>query len=194
MNKEIERKYAIKTLPDDIKISGIKDIEQAFIYKDNNTHIRIRKVTNRKEQSTNYIYTIKTKGDIQYKDNSSVGQKYEIENLISKEEYKELLTRKISKIINKTRINVPIENDLVVEIDIYYDYLDGMLTAEIEFPNEEIAEQFDKPDWLGEELGYKEWSNGRLSQMDKEQFRMKVTEEFIEKNKSIIKRLKKLIE
>ena len=85
-------------------------------------------------------------------------------------------------------------NDLVVEIDIYYDYLYGMLTAEIEFQNEEIAEQFDKPDWLGEELGYKEWSNGRLSQMDKEQFRMKVTEEFIEKNKSIIKRLKKLIE
>lgn len=193
MNKEIERKYAIKTVPDDIKISKIKDIEQAYIYKDNNTHIRIRKVTNRKEQSSNFIYTIKTKGDIQYKDNSCVGQKYEIENLISEEEYKELLTRKISNIINKTRINVPIAKGLVVEIDIYYDYLDGMLTAEIEFPNEEMAKQFDKPDWLGEELGYKEWSNGKLSQMNEEQFRKKVTKEFIENNKSIIKKLKELI-
>ena len=167
MNKEIERKYSINSLPEDLKISKIKDIEQAYIYKDNNTHIRIRKITNRKEQSTKYIYTIKTKGDIQYQDNSCIGQKYEIEYLISEEEYEDLLTMKISNIINKTRINVPIKKGLVVEIDIYYDYLEGLLTAEIEFPNEEMAEQFDKPDWLGEELGYKELSNGKLAQMNK---------------------------
>ena len=193
MNKEIERKYAIKYLPNNIKITKIKDIEQAFIYKDNNTHIRIRKITNRKEQTINYIYTIKTKGDIQYKDNSNIGQKYEIENYISKEEYEDLMQKRISNIINKTRINVPIENGLIVEIDIYYDYLEGFLTAEIEFSSEEIAENFNKPDWLGKELGYKELSNGKLSQMNKEQFRSKVTNELIENNKIIIEKLKKLI-
>lgn len=193
MNKEIERKYAINNLPNNIKITKVKDIEHAFIYKDNNTHIRIRKVTNRKEQTIQYIYTVKTKGDIQYNNDFSIGKKYEIENFISKEEYENLLKRKISNIINKTRINVPIENNLIVEIDIYYDYLEGFLTAEIEFPNEEIAKNFNKPDWLGEEIGYKELSNGKLSQMNREQFISKVTDEFMENNKIIIEKLKKLI-
>lgn len=193
MNKEIERKYAIKDLPNNIEITKIKDIEQAFIYKDNNTHIRIRKLNNRNDRTTQYVYTVKTKGDIQYKDNSKIGQKYEIESYISKEEYEDLIQKRISNIINKTRINVPIENGLIVEIDIYYDYLEGFLTAEIEFPNEEIAKTFNKPEWLGEELGYKELSNGKLSQMNREQFRSKVTDEFMENNKIIIEKLKKLI-
>lgn len=187
MNKEIERKYAVKSLPNEIKISKIIDIEQAYIYKDINTIIRIRKVTDKKEKTTNYIYTVKTKGDIEYKNNYDVASKYEIESNISEEEYNKLMERKISNVINKTRIVVPIEENLKVEIDIYYDYLDGLLTAEIEFPNEEMAKTYQKPAWLGEELGYKELSNRKLSQMTKEEFRSKVSEEFIEQNRKIIK-------
>lgn len=193
MNKEIERKYSINDIPNNMEISKILDMEQCTIYKDNNTMIRIRQTTDRKTQTTQYIYTVKIKGDIQYNNKSTIGQKYEIENYISKEEYEDLIQRKISNIIQKTRINVPIENGLIVEIDIYYDYLEGLLTAEVEFPNEEMAKTFKKPNWLGEELGYKKLSNGKLAQMNKEQFRSKVTEEFIEKNKSLIKKLKKLI-
>ena len=62
MNKEIERKYSVNDVPNNIKISKIVDIEQAFIYRDNNTIIRIRKVTDKEKQTTQYIYTIKTKG------------------------------------------------------------------------------------------------------------------------------------
>lgn len=193
MNKEIERKYAVKCIPNDININKIIDIEQAFIYKDMNTIIRIRKVVDKKENTTSYIYTVKTKGDIEYKNNYDVASKYEIESNISKEEYDDLIQKKISNIINKTRIVVPIEEDLKVEIDIYYDYLDGLLTAEIEFPNEEMAKTYQKPDWLGEELGYKELSNRKLSQMTKEEFRNKVSKEFIEQNKKIIKILKEFL-
>jgi len=193
MNKEIERKYAVRSLPDEIKISKIIDIEQAFIYKDINTIIRIRKVTDKKEKTTKYIYTVKTKGDIEYKNNFDIASKYEIESNISEEEYNKLIKRKISNIINKTRIDVPIEENLKVEIDIYYDYLEGLLTAEIEFPNEEMAKTYKKPDWLGEELGYKELSNRKLSQMTKEEFRSKVSEEFIEQNRKIISKLNEKI-
>lgn len=193
MNKEIERKYAVKSLPNEIIISKIIDIEQAYIYKDINTIIRIRKVTDRKEKTTNYIYTIKTKGDIEYKNNYDLASKYEIESNISEEEYNKLMERKISNVINKTRIVVPIEENLKVEIDIYYDYLDGLLTAEIEFPNEEMAKTYQKPAWLGEELRYKELSNRKLSQMTKEEFRSKVSEEFIEQNRKIIKMLNERI-
>ena len=80
MNKEIERKYSINNIPNNIKISQVIDIEQAFIYKDKNTLIRIRKVSDRKEKNVKYIYTVKTKGDTQYKDN--ISSKYEIENYI----------------------------------------------------------------------------------------------------------------
>lgn len=195
MNKEIERKYAIEYLPKDIEIETIKNIEQAFIYQDGNTLIRIRKIeTYQKDnKQINYIYTVKTKGDIQYDDSYTKAKSYEIENNITKEYYEELLRTKISNKITKTRIVVPIQNNLKVEIDIYYNYLQGFLTAEVEFPSEEEAEQFDKPDWLGEEIGYKELSNRKLAEMDQKQFESKVSKEVMQHNKIIIEELNQLI-
>lgn len=61
MNKEIERKYAIKSLPEDIKIEKVEEIEQVFLYADANTHIRIRKM--QVKDKIQYIYTVKTRGD-----------------------------------------------------------------------------------------------------------------------------------
>ena len=49
MKKEIERKYAVKYIPEDLKITDILDIEQAFIYKDTKTVIRVRKIQNKSE-------------------------------------------------------------------------------------------------------------------------------------------------
>ncbi len=191
MKKEIERKYAIKYLPEDIKIEKIQKIEQVFIYRDENTHIRIRKIENKQE--TKYVYTVKTKGDIEYDNSYQIGQKYEIESNITKEMYEQLLPRKISNKITKTRIVVPIHNNLKVEIDMYYDYLQGFLTAEVEFPDEEQANLFSKPDWLGEEIGYKELNNRKLAEMTQEQFRSKVSKEFMENNQKIIEKLKEFI-
>ena len=193
MNKEIEKKYAIKNLPDNIEIIKIQDIQQSFIYRDVKSHIRLRKLDDRKAKTTQYIYTVKTKGDISYNNDYNIAKLYEIESYISKDEYENLIKRRIGNMINKTRINVPIENGFVVEIDIYYDYLEGLITAEIEFPDEETAKLFKKPDWLGEELGYKTLSNGKLAQMNRQQFLDKVTNEFMENNKIIIEKLKKLI-
>lgn len=191
MNKEIERKYAVKYLPDNIKIEKIQNIEQVFIYQDENTLIRLRKI--KTKQAIEYRYTVKTKGDIEYNNNYEIGRKYEIESNITKELYEKLLPRKISNKIAKTRIVIPIQNQLKVEIDIYDNYLEGLLTAEVEFPNEEKAKQFEKPDWLGEEIGYKELSNRKLAEMSQEQFKSKVSEEFMKNNKKIIEELNEFI-
>ena len=191
MKQEIERKYGVKNLPNNLKIESIVNIEQGFIYRDFNTHIRIRKIEKTyPEKSTKYIYTLKTKGDIEYNNNYDIGRKYEIENEISKEEYKELIKNKISNTIQKARIVIPIENNLKVEMDVYYDYLEGFLTAEVEFENEEQANNFIKPQWFGEEIGYKELSNGKLAEMTREEWQGKVTKEVIENNGKIIKELK----
>ena len=193
MNKEIEKKYSIKDIPNDVKIIKIQDIQQSFIYRDTKSHIRLRKLEDRKSKATQYIYTVKTKGDISDNDDYNIARLYEIETYISKDEYEDLIEKRIGNMINKTRINVPISDGFVVEIDIYYDNLDGLVTAEIEFPDVETARLFTKPDWLGEELGNKSFSNGRLSLMNREQFMNDVTDEFMENNKIIIEKLKKLI-
>ena len=62
MNKEIERKFAIRYLPEDIKIEKVEEIEQAYLYEDRNTNVRIRKF--QVEDVIEYIYTVKTIGDI----------------------------------------------------------------------------------------------------------------------------------
>ena len=189
MNKEIERKFAVKYLPKDLKIESIVYIKQAFIYRDKLTHIRIRNIKEiYPENKQTYIYTVKTKGDI--KDTSNIGNRYEIENEIDKELFDKLIKNKISNIIDKTRIKIPIENNLKVEIDIYYDYLEGLLTIEVEFPTEELANNFQKPDWFGEELGYKKLSNRKLAEMTKDEWQKEVTKEMIENNNIIIKQLK----
>ncbi len=191
MKKEIERKYTVNYLPEDLKIKDIIDIEQAFIYRDVNTVVRIRKIQNKKKNTTEYIYTVKTKGDIEYFENADVASIYEIESHIQKNEYNELIKNKISNVIKKTRIVIPIENHLHVEMDVYYEYLEGLLTAEIEFPNADIANHFKKPKWLGEKIGYKDLSNFKLSKMTKEEWMEKVTKERIENNRKIIQDLKK---
>ena len=191
LKQEIERKYAVNYLPKELKITNIIDIEQAFIYKDAKTVIRIRKIQNKKSNSIEYIYTVKTKGDIQHQKDANIANAYEIESYIQEEEFNKLIKNKISSIIRKTRMVIPIGDNLNVEMDIYKDYLQDLITAEVEFPSEDIAKNFQKPDWLGEEMQYKELSNWKLSNMTKEEWMKKVTKESLENNRKIILNLKK---
>ena len=190
LKQEIERKYAVNYLPKELKITNIIDIEQAFIYKDAKTVIRIRKIQNKKSNSIEYIYTVKTKGDIQHQKDANIANAYEIESYIQEEEFNKLIKNKISSIIRKTRMVIPIGDNLNVEMDIYKDYLQDLITAEVEFPSEDIAKNFQKPDWLGEEMQYKELSNWKLSNMTKEEWTKKVTKETLENNRKIILDLK----
>lgn len=66
--------------------------------------------------------------------------------------------------IEKTRYEIPADNGLVIELDVYKGDLDGLVTAEVEFGSEEAAEAYVAPGWLGpditEDLRYK---NQRLA-------------------------------
>jgi adenylate cyclase len=66
--------------------------------------------------------------------------------------------------IEKTRYEIPVGDDLVIELDVYAGDLDGLVIAEVEFDSEEAAEGFAAPDWLGpdvtEDVRYK---NQRLA-------------------------------
>ena len=189
-NREIERKYLVKDFSNNIEIEEIRDIEQIMIYRDKKTRIRIRKleITNKNQKNEmQYVYTVKTNGDIV--EEGKTANIYEIESNITEEYFKELSKKILGNKINKRRIVVPIQDELKVEIDIYYDYLEGFLTAEVEFQNEEQAKNFKKPEWLGEEIGYKQFSNNKLSQMTEQEFKSKVSEKIMENNKKVIEKL-----
>jgi len=51
----------------------------------------------------------------------------------------------------KTRYFVPL-GDLTVEVDLYEGDLDGLVTAEVEFPDEASALAFEAPAWLGRDV------------------------------------------
>ncbi len=41
---------------------------------------------------------------------------------------------------------------LTVEVDVYAGDLEGLLTAEVEFPDEATAREFSAPEWLGRDV------------------------------------------
>ncbi len=188
MNREIERKYLVQNFPENLEINKIVDITQSYLYRDKNTTIRIRKI--KANGNVEYIYGAKINYDSDY-NNPDLANKYEIESNISQEYYEELLSKKISNTINKTRFVVPIQNNLKVEIDVYHDYLEDFLTAEVEFPSEDDANNFEKPTWIGKEIGYEEFSNGKLSFMTRDVLLSKIDSEVLENNKKVIAKLKK---
>ena len=196
MNQEIERKFAIKYIPKNLQIEKIINIRQNTIYRDNLTLVRLRKTNikdlkDKTEENDKYIYTVKTKGDIDKKI-GKIARIYEIENEITEEQYNKIILNKKYNTIDKTRVVVNLTDMLKAEIDIYYDYLEGLLTLEVEFPNSEEANKFEIPDWFGEELGYEKISNGKLARMNREEFENTVGIEFLEENKKNIEDFKKI--
>jgi adenylate cyclase len=43
-------------------------------------------------------------------------------------------------------------DDATIELDVYHDALHGLMTAEVEFPDETASERFDAPSWFGREV------------------------------------------
>lgn len=96
-------------------------------------------------------------------------------------------------VIEKYRIKIPLDNQLVAELDLYNGKLEGLITVEVEFPNEEELKRFSKPNWFGENLDKKIFSNANLSKMSREQFLNSIDRESYKKNVCIRKEIEKLI-
>jgi CYTH domain-containing protein len=53
--------------------------------------------------------------------------------------------------LTKTRYRIP-HGALLIEFDVYAGELEGLLVAEVEFPDEASAARFSPPDWFGAEV------------------------------------------
>ena len=57
-----------------------------------------------------------------------------------------------------------LKKEYIAEIDVFNDYYDGLIYAEVEFESEEEAVSFAAPEWFGKEVTLeKGYSNAELS-------------------------------
>lgn len=153
---EIEKKFKINKLPFGLENFEKIEIEQSYLNHGCKPTLRLRKY-NKNE----YILSYKSRTD-QYTDNLSICDEVELQ--LSKEAYEHLKEKKDGRIIYKTRYIIPLEDDLKVEIDKFKDFFDGVYFAEIEFKNEDQANTFKKPSWLGEDISnQKRVKNGYMA-------------------------------
>jgi len=149
MNKEIERKFLVKSDFKKYSKSSFQ-LKQGYLSSVPERTVRIRI-----KGDQGYI-TIKGKS------NASGISRFEWEKEISIEDAKALLKLCEPGSIDKIRYIIPANNGLFFEIDEFLNQNEGLIMAEIELPSENTL--FDKPDWLGEEVsGNIKYYNSYLS-------------------------------
>ena len=134
MGKEIERKFLVKG--DFPKENGVRII-QGYL-----SSVPERTVRVRVKGDKGYL-TVKGIG------NASGASRFEWEIEIPKEDALNLLKICEPGVIDKTRYHVKVGNH-TFEIDEFYGDNEGLVIAEVELKDEN--EEFEKPEWLGEEV------------------------------------------
>jgi adenylate cyclase len=146
---EIERKFLIKKLPDNLTSYKARKIEQAYLCTD--PVVRVRR------DNDDYYLTYKSKGMI-------VREEYNLP--LTKEAYRHLLAKADGNIITKTRYEIPEKDNLTIELDVFEGKFDGLLLAEVEFASEEEALGYIPPEWFGEDVSNStKYHNSTLSRL-----------------------------
>jgi adenylate cyclase len=149
MHREIERKFLVRKLPEDLARYPSTELAQGYLVStDDGLQVRLRK------KSGQYSLTYK----------KGLGRvREEREVALTAEQFASLWPATEGKRLIKTRYDIPF-GDRVVEIDIYGGKHDGLVVAEVEFENEESAIHFQPPEWLGDDVtGDPRYSNQLLA-------------------------------
>lgn len=144
MNNEIERKFLVNEIPEDLYKYPSSHLSQGYLdAADDGTEVRIRRSEDR------FFKTVKSGHGLERK---------EIETVIGSEVYDGLWPETAGMRIEKRRYEVPYEGH-IIELDIYLGDLAGLIVAEVEFDSVEASERFIPPSWFGKEVtndpGYK---------------------------------------
>ncbi|MCI8599755.1 MAG: CYTH domain-containing protein [Lachnospiraceae bacterium] len=145
---EIERKFLIKQLPEDLETYPSQILEQAYLCTE--PVVRVR------QSDDEYTLTYKSKG---------LMSREEYNLPLTAESYTHLKKKADGNIIKKRRYRIPWEGGLTIELDIFSPPFQGLILGEVEFISEEQAKAFLPPDWFGEEVTWStEYHNSTLSQ------------------------------
>ena len=137
-NMEIERKWRVGALPENLEEYSCIIMEQAYL----NTQptVRIRR------ENDSYVLT--------YKGLSSDDISHEEYNLpLTEEAFRHMLPKCDGRVIKKKRYVIPLEGtSLKAELDVFDEPFAPLMIIEVEFPTLEEAEAFIAPDWFGEDV------------------------------------------
>lgn len=157
---EIEKKFLLKWIPENLSQYECKEIEQGYLCR--NPIVRIRKSNN------DYIMTYKSKFGLEEKRGGDTCISNEVEVMLNQEGYEHLKQKVDNHLIKKKRYIIPLSDDLKAELDLFEGQLKGLVFAEVEFASEEQAKQFSPPDWFSEDVSSDQrYSNSYLSTIDK---------------------------
>lgn len=140
---EIEKKYRVKRLPENLDGFEHKIIEQSYLNK-GGAPIRLRKFI----QGDQIRCIFSKKAWVSEESFECIEYNIELPEYI----YQELLHAKEGRTLRKTRYKIPLPNKLNVDLDIFHDFFEGVCVAEIEYQSIEQANNYKVPDWLGEEV------------------------------------------
>lgn len=146
---EIERKFTVKSLPENLEQYPCHIIEQAYLNTD--PVVRIRR------QDDDYYMTYKGKGLL-------AREEYNLP--LNEASYYHLRNKADGNVISKKRYVIPIEQptflsdfgesidriSLYVELDIFEAPFAPLVIAEVEFPTENLANAFLPLDWFDQDV------------------------------------------
>jgi len=144
---EIERKFLVKSIPKRLEQYDSLRIEQGYLCTE--PVVRIRR------QDNEYYLTYKSIGFL---------SREEYNLPLDKKSYHHLIKKTDGNIISKVRYKIPLEDNLIAELDIFSGKFESLVLIEVEFCSEEEAVCFIPPDWFGEDVTYQpEYQNNYLS-------------------------------
>ena len=158
---EIERKFTLKSLPENLQEYPFRHIEQAYL----NTMpvVRVRK------ENSEYYMTYKGSGMM---------ARQEFNLPLNEESYYHLREKADGNIISKKRYLIPLKNPgfkegfptppddytLTIELDVFDAPFAPLTMAEVEFGSKEAAEAFVPPEWFDQDVTYcKEYHNSYMA-------------------------------
>ena len=145
---EIERKFLVKNLPENLESYAQKRIAQGYL--STNPVVRIRR------SNDDYYLTYKGKGLM-------VREEYDLP--LTAEAFEHMLPKIDGSLIDKIRYLIPLEDGLIAELDVFQGHLAPLRLVEVEFDSVEAADAFVAPDWFGDDVTNSgKYHNSNLSQ------------------------------
>ncbi len=180
MGVEIERKFLVRELPQDLSKYPCHVIEQGYLNVD--PAIRVRR------ENDDYYMTYKGSKDLQAEGQSAISHdigKIEYNLPLDRDSYEHLVAKADGNMIRKKRYMIPINSDafekeallkmpelekmmgegsIKIELDVFEAPFEGRILAEVEFPSEEAARAYKMADWFSDDVtGDHRYSNSQMS-------------------------------
>lgn len=178
MGIEIEKKFTVRNLPENLESYTCHRIEQAYL----NVRPAIRV---RREDECYYMTYKAHRTDMDGEDSAGGIGQTEYNMPLDQESYEHLSGKADGNVIRKKRYLIPLnddaftdeflmghpevkeaigKNEIKIELDVFEAPFDGRVLAEVEFPSEEAAANYRAADWFMEDVtGDPKYSNSQMS-------------------------------